>query len=392
MWSMQRHSYGAGSNRLIFMSVPSTKTVEAISDSEAAIGSGNSIDLINGNMMIKVGFGMNESKSIRSIPNGAPVTGKVQVHPKGTVPSGGTGTAITETNGVAPAYGDFLLDCANSAKIVTGAKGFSVDTKGSIVLASNGLMNITAAQLSLGSKQGRVLVEGEHIVLAGKSVEAVPSDGQFVVSGTLGATGNVVVGGLTHSEGLSFVHGTCTGRNEKVKGASHSDLTTGPAFWGSPINVEGTQAALSDLSMYVQLLASDPVRSVMSGGLRSVNTLMDKIMNLVYVSLPSELSKSGGLVQTGFCIINNAPVPIYNFPHVHAIPEGFHDHTVRVPNMDYSADTAEDVRAKAGAAHLPAPVHRQSAATHGFVTKLFSSVGNTVLSLVQSLGAFIRKP
>jgi hypothetical protein len=41
-----------------------------------------------------------------------------------------------------------------------------------------------------------------------------------------------------------------------------------------------------------------------------------------------------------------APVPLYNVPHAHGLPEMMHSHDVVLPDMDYSSSSAQALRGK----------------------------------------------
>ena len=40
------------------------------------------------------------------------------------------------------------------------------------------------------------------------------------------------------------------------------------------------------------------------------------------------------------------PIPIWNFPHSHGLPEMMHNHEVTLPDMDYTSSTPQALRSK----------------------------------------------
>jgi len=62
-----------------------------------------------------------------------------------------------------------------------------------------------------------------------------------------------------------------------------------------------------------------------------------------------------------------------------------HTHEVRVPDLDYSADSAGEVRGKQGGISASAPLHKQSTGALEAGIALFQSVGSIFVAAWKGL-------
>ena len=119
------------------------------------------------------------------------------------------------------------------------------------------------------------------------------------------------------------------------------------------------------------------------------------MLNVTYNSRPWELKPTGYII-TGTSISLNAtvpcneggtaagivtgtvssPIPLYNFPHCHAMPDSEHTHEVRLPDIDFSADSAEDLRGKQSGVSNNSPLHKSSASAAGGAVGLFQAISS----------------
>jgi hypothetical protein len=363
---------------------------------------GNRYTIIQGSDLLEVGLGMNNAPSYRvdkdkNIRNkGLIDPGKINTSKAGPqIPEGGTCNHVQGINSLASPGGHYMIKCSNKFSVVAGAQGIELITGGPVTI-SGGITRFTAPELSIGSSTGRLSLHGDVVDIGGRSVEVAPTDGHFFVKGTISNTGNVMVGGHMHSESVSFVKAECTGRNEITKPAASSDLYGGPAFWGG-VGVEGIIASLKDLLGFVTSKTTNPTEAQQIMTPRFVESFRDKVLNMTYNAQPWEIKPTGyilpgtSIVLTGTCPCNYptpgsqavgivtgtvvAPIPINNFPHVHALPDNEHVHEVRIPDIDCSADSAAEVRSKQGGISAPAPLGKSSTSALQAGLSLFSSIG-----------------
>jgi hypothetical protein len=125
--------------------------------------------------------------------------------------------------------------------------------------------------------------------------------------------------------------------------------------------------------------------------MRGVFSISEKMVNMAYAAIPQEIKPSGWILpgtlvgQAGpYPCIATAPVLLFNFPHVHALPDLRHTHEVRVPDLDCSADSAQEVRGKQSGVAGAAPLHKQSTSGIGILTGLFAAIGS-VLAATRSM-------
>jgi hypothetical protein len=349
---------------------------------------GNRYTVIAGHEVLEVGLGMNTAPSYRVDYNKGfrnkgiatstksstdSATGKKtgEANPRYSfiASSGGTANHVQGLNPPAIPGGSYTIKCSNRMNIVTGAQGIDLTTGGPVNI-TGGITKITGPEVSVGSSTGRLLLGGDTINMEAKSIEMAPTDGHVYTRGTMSCSGNCIVGGHTHSESASIVKLATTGKNDDTKASSSSNVYGGPAFWGGPI-YEGIYAALRELLSHVTVNTTQPVLLKEVGPLsfRYVQTLIDNSLNLAYILRPIELVPTGIVVDIGGIGF------VFNFPHVHAMPDQPHSHGYRGPDIDYSAETAEQLRGTAAAgADGPAPLHKKSTSLIDVTVALWSII------------------
>jgi DNA-directed RNA polymerase subunit RPC12/RpoP len=360
---------------------------------------GNRYTVIQGCDLLEVGLGMNDApsyrvdkeKSIRS--KGLIDPSKINTKKGGPqVPEGGKANHVQGLNPLASPGGHYMIKCANKFTLLVGAQGIDITTGGPIVIGG-GITKITGPEISIGTQTGRLSLQGEVVDISGKSIEMCPTDGHVFVKGTISNTGNLMVGGHLHGESISFTKAECVGKNEHTKPAAASDLACGPAFWGGN-GVEGLMLALKDMVGFIVSKVANPLEAQQMMTQRFVEGIRDKMLNVTYNSRPWELSPTGYILPGTSIMLQNAtvpcnqggtaignvigtvrmPIPINNFPHCHALPDGEHTHEVRLPDLDFTADSAEDLRGKQTGVSNNAPLHKSSGSAAGGAVGLFSAI------------------
>lgn len=370
---------------------------------------GNRYTIIQGSDLLEVGLGMNTAPSYR-VDKDKSVRNKGLVDPGNTntskagpqIPEGGKCNHVQGINSLASPGGHYMIKCSNKFSVVAGAQGIELITGGPVTI-SGGITRFTAPELSIGSSTGRLSLHGDVVDIGGRSVEVAPTDGHFFVKGTISNTGNIMVGGHMHSESISFTKAECTGRNEVTKPAAPSDLYGGPAFWGG-VGVEGITASLKDLLGFVSSKTTNPVEAQQIMTPRFFESLRDKMLSMTYNVQPWETKPTGYILPgtmitlAGTCPCNYggiaagtitgtviSPIPLNNFPHVHAQPDNEHVHEVRIPDIDCSADTAGEVRGKQGGISASAPLAKSSTSALQAGLGLFSAIGSVFVPVWKAI-------
>lgn len=338
---------------------------QEILDNEALLGTGgNRYTMVAGSDLLEVGIGMNDAPSYRVDPcasvrnwgNAGPGEGEGQVNPSTaglSVPRGAAANHVQGLNPPASPGGHYVIKCSNKFTIVTGAQGIDITTGGPITI-NGGITQITGPEVTVGTSTGRLVLEGETVNLNGKSIEVAPSDGHFYVRGTISNSGNMMVGGHAHLESASVVQLETTGKMESSDTSSASNIYGGPAFWGGP-SIEGIAAALREIASYSVMNANTNPNY-----LKTLSTprfwlgFIDSATNLAYTIRPIEVVPTGISLALGFI-----PGLIFNFPHIHALPDGMHQHEMRMPNIDYTADSAKELKGKQTGVEGPAPIGKK---------------------------------
>ena len=369
---------------------------------------GNRYTIIQGSDLLEVGIGMNDAPSYRvdkdqGVRNkGLIDPGQVNTKKAGPqFPEGATANHVQGLNPPASPGGHYVIKCSNKFSLLAGAQGVDITTGGPVTI-HGGITQIIGPEVTVGSGTGKLLLEGDVVSINGKSVEVTPSDGHLFVKGTISNSGNLMVGGHVHAESVSFVKAECSGRNEPTTISAPADLMTGPAFWGG-IAAEALPSVIKDLVQNTVQNAAEPKFAQQLVSQRGALSMSEKMVNLAYCSLPQEVKPSGWIIPgttitfasinaanaslgtvTGTLnglagsVVTAAPILLYNFPHTHALPDLRHTHEVRIPDLDCSADSAQEVRGKQAGVASSAPLHKQSTSGIGVLTGLFSAIGSVL--------------
>lgn len=381
-----------GTRKIIDPSDDSAKYAEAaqraeryapeIEQNEAKLGNGgNRYTIIQNSEVLEVGIGMNDAPSYRVDKDaGYRLRGLAgfgrgagQVSPKyGPVPQGGAANHVQGLNvPAAPGgSGHYIIKCSNKFSLVTGSQGIELTTSGPITF-NGGITSITGPEVTVGSRTGKLALEGDVVNLVGRSIEAGPTDGHFVVKGTISNTGNIICGGHAHMESASVVKLETTGRNESSKVGSSNNIVTGPAFWGGPA-VEGITLASRGLLTFISTNLAQPEQAKLIVSPRYSMGLYEEVLNVAYSVLPAEI------VPCGFALLGAVPLPVFLWPHTHALPDQMHTHETRIPDIKCDADTAEQLRSEQAGVDGPAPVHKNSTSIIDVLVGVWGTVSTTV--------------
>lgn len=351
---------------------------DRILELEAKLGNsvgGNMVRRVAGAKIEIVGRTLNNAKSYTvhkgkaSYRAGGIVTGQGRASVPVGPPKGKGTNVVTGNNPPANTGGGlYYIQCGNKFKLVAGAQGIELSTNGPISF-DGGMVRFTGAEVSVGSSQGPTVLEGDHLQLNGKSITLTPSGqtGAVSVDGSIATTGNFQSGGA-YIDNLYFSNATCPEKQETTKISSQTDLITGPAQWSFSTKI----LAIKNLIKWAQ----DSVGDIALAGamnplnLRSMLKTKDNIVNCIYGVLPQEL------VPTGICYVAGVPLPVFNFPHTHTMPDEAHSHNYSVPAIAYKGHTAESVRAEANAAGINSRI--PAAASGGAGDYLTKAVGSAV--------------
>jgi hypothetical protein len=351
-----------------------------IEKNEALATGCNRYTIIQGSDLLEVGLGMNttpsyrvdKDKGIRNARLADPSEiNTTQGGPQ--IPIGATANHVQGTNPLASPGGQYVIKCSNKFSLLVGAQGVDITTGGPVNI-HGGITSIIGPEVTVGSSTGRLLLEGETVVVNGKSIEVTPSDGHLFVRGTISNTGNLVTAGHIHAESMSVVKLDCVGKNQTTTISGPGNLMTGPAFWGPSTALVGT---LLDISSNITQQVANPDFATQLTSIRGALAMSEGMVNLAYAAVPFELSPCG-------VAYNGATAyPVFLFPHVHALPDLRHTHEVRVPDFSLS-DTADEVRNSQAGVTDSAPLHKQSSSALQAAASLISSIGTAFTAIRSS--------
>jgi hypothetical protein len=268
--------------------------------------------------------------------------------------------------------GHYVIQCGNKFNLIVGAQGASIDTYGPLNLHGKAGVQITGAEVTIGTGVGQTAIGGKHINLQGDNISLSPTgkSGQITVTGSMIASGNVQSGGA-YFDNVYFAKGTCPSKQVPVKGGSTTAIQTGPAIWGGT-NTAALKAAFLQLQKHIQerTLDYDLFKAGGPTTPRFFLNLNDLIYGLTYAAIPVELKVTGIAIGTlGVSLV-------YNFPHTHAMHDGLHNHQVEVPALDYQGYTsATAVRKAANAAGINSQVAAAGSSGDNLFARLWQSVG-----------------
>jgi hypothetical protein len=343
---------------------------------------GNRYTIIANNDSLDVGIGINDLPSYRIDP-----CGKAPGHITTAVPQVVVYHTSPTVQGTGPASGapggNYLIKCSNKFTCLAGTQGIDLITYGPVNIAG-GQTKITGPDIVIGSSTGPVSIAGHHLQLTGETISIKPNGegAQLIVQGSMGITGNAILGGGVHVDGdLSFTSATAPSKMDRTKYSSDWAMNTAMATWSGPAerrsgapplgyeqgagggnNTLG-QALTFEVENFTRSLVAmtnDP--SKMHESYRGFMTIADHNMHIAYLLFSTEwqptgvcmaetferkelkvYSKPGGKGKlVGYVKIEK--MPMYNYPHQHQLFDGWHTHEVEVANINL-LDSADEVRA-----------------------------------------------
>lgn len=331
---------------------------EKIMDVEAKLGLGGTrTTIIQGSDLLFVGLGFNNNKTSEVVPEGA-------IAPSmrgGKIPQ----QSAVKTNAVVgkqgslawpQQVGNYTIKCANKFNLLAGAGGITIATPGPLTFSA-GTLRFVGPQLSLGSSTGPLTLEGDSVNITGKAISVTPTGGELFVKGNINNTGNITTQGHAHFESVSFAKAMCVGTKQTTDMANGSqDVTiTQPATWYP----RALQSALLDLQTYYQNVLADTKTSAfrLLSPKENIN-ISDRITSMVKLAIPLEEQPTAWILP-GMCNVigignlgapvvstNPAPIPVWNMPHIHGIPESMHHHEVMLPDINYNSGDPKALRSK----------------------------------------------
>lgn len=346
---------------------------------EAKLGTGGSrTTIIQGSELLYVGLGFNRSDSYEVVKDGNISPGGVYGGKSAAFAGGYKSNAVVgkqTSAGWPSSVGNYTIKCANKLQLLTGSGGITMATKGPLTISA-GITTISGPMVTIGSSSGPLTLEGDVVSISGKTVTITPTDKHLFVKGTISTTANMIVGGHTHSEGISFAKASCVGRNETstMDTANPDNSQTFPAVWGGA-GVKGITSSILDIQLWAQSLPMDVKTSAFRMMSPNENAnLANRLGTLAKMVIPFEMTPTGYVFGV---MPGTAMLPIFNFPHTHGLPPMQHTHDVRVPDIDCSHDSPDALRTKA----LNGAV--ESNATHVESNKT-TETKNYIMSLVPS--------
>ena len=364
-----------------------------IQQAESKMGpiGGNEYKIVSGSVLHEIGLGFNDTQAYEVHQDAAPRRwGIAGPGDKGADPQyslratkGGTTNLVVGKSVPSSPGGHYIIKCSNKFGILTGALGLDITTGGPVNI-NGGITKITGPQVTIGASSaggsGGLALEGDVITGTAKSVEwALQGDGHHLVVGSSSTTGNHTVGGMVYGENGAFVKLATTSKNEQSKISSTSNIYGGPSFWGGQ-NTKCTEAALKELLAFVTVNTTDPshVAEVGPTSTRYTNTLKDNMSNVAYSARPVELC------QTGYALLGEVQIPVYNFPHIHAVHDQTHKHSYKGLNADLYDDDKQ-LRAACAGVDSHAPYQSKSDASKGVIAKIFDPISKAFVVAGQKL-------
>lgn len=338
---------------------------EQVMEAEAKLGLGGTrTTIIQGSDMLFVGLGFNNNKSYEVIPDGAIAPsmrgGKI---PQQNATRVNAVVGKQASLGWPQQVGNYTIKCANKFNLLAGAGGITIATPGTLTFSA-GSLKLVSPQLSLGSSTGPLTLEGDSVNVMGKAISITPTGGELFVRGNINNTGNITTQGHAHFESVSFVKGSTVGTTKSTynSNANPDVVNTQPATW----SYKAAAAALLDFKMYFEHILSDTKTSAFRLlSPKEQQNITDRVTTITKLLQPWEFLPTGYLLPGTPIFISGtfgansagivggvsagaivAPVPLFNFPHFHGVPEMQHHHDVVLPDLDYTNQSPNALRNK----------------------------------------------
>lgn len=341
------------------------QNAEKIMEAEAKLGLGGTrTTIIQGSDMLFVGLGFNNNKTYEVLPDAgiAPTMRGGKVPQQNGMP---VNAVVGKQGSLAwpQQVGNFAIKCANKFNLLAGAGGITIATPGPLTISA-GITKIIGPQLTIGSSTGPLTLEGDSVNITGRAVSITPAGGELFVRGNINNTGNITTQGHAHFESVSFTKGSCVSTTKQTyNSTANVDVTqTQPATWSG----FALGAALLDLQTYYQMILTDASTSAFRLlSLKEMTNVADRMTSISKYSMPIESIPTGLILPgtaisiNGTCPCNDggfavgtiagattSPIPLFNFPHTHGLPEMHHKHEITLPDLDYTSQTPTALRKK----------------------------------------------
>lgn len=337
-----------------------------IMEQEAKLGLGGArTTYIQGSDTLYVGLDFNDNQTYEVMPD----TNIAPTMKGGKIPqqnSTKVNTVVGKQSATAwpQAIGNYSIKCANKFNLLAGAGGVTLATPGPLTF-SGGITKFVGPSISIGCASGPLTMEGNSVSVTGKTIALTPTSGEVFIKGSLSMTANLMTGGHGHFESISFAKASCVSTTKSTYTAiANADVlqTTKPA-WGSA----AVKGGINDLKLYFQSVpmdASTAAFRTQSPG--EAENIGNRIKSILGLTPPWEFPPHTPMNATGYVLpgrfisiqgtVNGSPaiieglttvlVPVNNIPHAHGIPEMMHKHEVQMPDIDFSADSAQALRDK----------------------------------------------
>lgn len=338
-------------------------------------------------------------------------------------PEKGKGSNVITGNNVPANTGGglYFIQCGNKFKLVSGSQGIEFSSTGPITF-DGGMVRFTGAEVSVGSKTGPLLVEGDSIEMVSNagSINFTPGGaGTVGINGSIAAA-NIQAGGIAAAH--AFLDGaTMPERQEITKVSSgNTDLVNGPALWGgeSPSGKLKSFAVKNAVKM-TQDFSSDPALAGGVGPLNPRNKLKmnDNMASIAYSEIPFEGPPTGYILEgamieielTGIPGLRDGEnrlcsfdagaqvkgkvvkkIPLNNFPHEHGLPDQPHGHNFIGPAINSAGNTSKSVQESAVAAGINSRVPAQAGAESGNTLAKLQAFPGQFLGALNNIGTAVK--
>lgn len=168
---------------------------------ERQLTGGDYIQTIALNKVETIGLAINDMKSFRVDPIGKLRIDGCHVAPQGTYSNFKPSPHVEYVDVADTPGGDYNLNISNKWKVLVGARGINIKTYGPIDMYGT-IVNITAEQMNISSKNEVLLDGGERISFRARKISFLPVEhSPVVIEGQLHVTRNVLVQGGCMLEG-----------------------------------------------------------------------------------------------------------------------------------------------------------------------------------------------
>lgn len=306
---------------------------------------GVKIDIIGRTLNNADAITVHEGKAAYRSQNKVTAQGRaLPVGPK----KGEGGNVVTSNNPPGNTGGGlYFIQCGNKFKVEAGAQGIELHTKG-VINIDGGMVRFTGAEVSVGSGVGPLSLCGDNLILqSSNAINVHPGKGSLNIDGSADISAGISAGS-GYVDNLYFSNATCPEKQETTKISAQTDGIGGPAVYGGMIpKLQPRTVANAAKWAKDSILDAVFAKTMSPVNPRSMLKNADNVTNMIYSKLPQEVAPTGWVygVMPGPGVL-----PLFNFPHSHAQPDGVHSHNVSMPGIAFKGHTAESVRGEYAAA------------------------------------------